>query len=93
MVNFTDGNRYSDLDPKIYTVAAAGIGGQIAGKCLAKTGLLAMGLMLLKKSGVVLLLPLPGRRGFSRAAAGADPSPEILPEGLNLSADRFKRGW
>ena len=67
MVNFTDGNRYSDFDPKIDTVAAVGIGGLIAGKVLAKTGLLAMGLVFLKKFGVVLLLPLLGlKRLFSR---------------------------
>ena len=60
MVNFTEGNRYSDFDPKIDTVAAVGIGGLIAGKVLAKTGLLAMGLVLLKKFGVFLLLPLLG---------------------------------
>ncbi len=60
MVNFTEDNRYSAFDPKIDTVAAVGIGGLIAGKVMAKTGLLAMGLVLLKKFCVVLPLPLLG---------------------------------
>lgn len=71
MVNFTEGNRYSDFNPKIDTVAAIGIGGLIAGKVMAKTGLLAMGLVLLKKFGVVLLLPLLGlKRLFSGKGKG-----------------------
>ena len=71
MVNFTEDNRYSDFDPKIDTVAAVGIGGLIAGKVMAKTGLLAMGVVLLKKFGVVLLLPLLGlKRLFTGKGKG-----------------------
>ncbi len=46
-VNFTTGNTYADFNPKIDKVAAYGIGGLIAGKVLAKAGILA-------KLGVVL---------------------------------------
>ena len=40
-VNFTEGNRYADFNPKMDKVAAYGIGGLIAGKVLAKAGILA----------------------------------------------------
>ena len=60
MTNFTPGNKYSDFDPSIDTVAKIGIGGLIAGKILAKTGLIAVALILLKKFGILLLLPLLG---------------------------------
>lgn len=40
-VSFTDGNKYSDFNPDIDQVAAYGIGGLIAGKVLAKVGILA----------------------------------------------------
>lgn len=39
---FTDGNKYSDFNPKIDQVAAVGIGGLIAGKVLAKAGFFAL---------------------------------------------------
>ncbi|WP_457646701.1 DUF2167 domain-containing protein [Profundibacter sp.] len=58
MTNFTDGNRYSDFKPSIDKVAAVGIGGLIAGKVLAKTGLIAVALIFLKKFFFLLLIPL-----------------------------------
>lgn len=58
LTNFTDGNRYADFDSSIDTVAAVGIGGLIAGKVLAKTGLLAVGLIFFKKFFFLLLIPL-----------------------------------
>jgi uncharacterized membrane-anchored protein len=58
MVNFTEGNRYSDFDPSIDKVAAVGIGGLIAGKVLAKTGMLAVALIFFKKFWFLALLPL-----------------------------------
>ena len=48
-VEFTEGNRYSDFDPSMDEVAAYGIGGLIAGKVLAKAGILAkIGIFLAK---------------------------------------------
>lgn len=41
-VNFNDGYRYADFNPDLDRVAAYGIGGLIAGKVLAKTGLIAI---------------------------------------------------
>jgi len=58
MAEFNDGNRYLDFDPSIDEVAAYGIGALIAGKVAAKTGLLAAGLLLLKKVGIFLLIGL-----------------------------------
>ncbi len=58
MVEFSDGNKYSDFNPSLDKVAAVGIGGLIAGKVLAKTGLLVTFLLIFKKFWFVLFLPL-----------------------------------
>jgi uncharacterized membrane-anchored protein len=58
MARFNDGHKYSQFDPDIDDVAAYGIGGLIAGKVLAKTGLFALALVFLKKFWFVLFLPL-----------------------------------
>lgn len=42
MASFTEGNTYSDFDPKIDNVAAWTIGGLVAGKILAKAGIFAI---------------------------------------------------
>lgn len=57
-VEFGQGFRYADFVPGTDTVAAVGVGGLIAGKVLAKTGLLVVLLALAKKFGIVLFLPL-----------------------------------
>lgn len=46
--SFTDGNKYSDFDPKVDEVAAWTIGGLVAGKVLAKVGLFAIFLKYIK---------------------------------------------
>ncbi|MFV0411154.1 MAG: DUF2167 domain-containing protein [Paracoccus sp. (in: a-proteobacteria)] len=58
MIAFNDGNRYSDYVPGVDTVAAVGIGGLIAGKVAAKTGILLMLLVFLKKGAFLLILPV-----------------------------------
>ena len=58
MVSFTEGNRYADFQPGVDTVAAVGVGGLIAGKVAAKTGLLVLLLAFLKKGAFLLLLPI-----------------------------------
>lgn len=58
---FADGSKYSDFDPDVDEVAAWTIGGLVAGKVLAKTGLLAL---LLKNIKLVLL-------GLSAIGTGA----------------------
>lgn len=58
MSNFTEGNKYSDFDPSLDKVAALGIGGLIAGKVVAKTGILLGLLLMFKKFAIVLILPL-----------------------------------
>lgn len=57
MAEFSAGERYADFDPSLDEVAAVGVGGLIAGKVLAKTGLLAAGLLILKKFWFILLAP------------------------------------
>ncbi len=55
-VNFNEGHQYADFDPKLDKVAAYGIGGLIAGKVLAKTGLIAKAGILLAKFWKVIAL-------------------------------------
>jgi uncharacterized membrane-anchored protein len=52
MVSFNQGNRYQDFDSKVDDVAAWTIGGLVAGKVLAKAGILAL---LLKNIKLVIL--------------------------------------
>lgn len=56
MASFNPGYRYEEFDPEIDKVAAYGLGALVTGKVLAKTGLLAGLLVLLKK--VWILIPL-----------------------------------
>lgn len=58
MSTFTKGNKYSDFNPSLDKVAAIGIGGLIAGKVVAKTGLLLTLLLVFKKFAILLLVPL-----------------------------------
>jgi len=53
---FTDGNKYSQFDSNIDDVAAYGIGALVAGKLAAKTGILAMLLVVFKKFGIFILV-------------------------------------
>ncbi|MCC6459193.1 MAG: DUF2167 domain-containing protein [Saprospiraceae bacterium] len=66
-VSFTDGNKYSDFDPKIDEVAAWTIGGLVAGKVLAKVGFFAIILKFLKP---ILLLVLGGGAAIWRWISG-----------------------
>lgn len=68
MTDFNPGHRYAEFDPDIDEVAAYGIGALIAGKVAAKTGLLAMLLLLLKKFWIIPVLAFGwiGRRLFNR---------------------------
>jgi len=54
-VNFNEGHRYADFNPDIDQVAAYGVGGLIAGKVLAKTGILALILKNIKVIGLALV--------------------------------------
>lgn len=58
MVSFTEGNRYADFKPGIDKVAAVGIGGLIAGKVIAKTGLLVTLLLVFKKAWFLIFIPI-----------------------------------
>ncbi|QSX37242.1 DUF2167 domain-containing protein [Shewanella sedimentimangrovi] len=58
MASFNEGHTYSEFNPEIDKVAAYGIGGLIAGKVLAKAGMLTAALLLLKKFWFLLLMPL-----------------------------------
>jgi len=74
MADFKDGQRYSDFDPSVDQVAAYGIGTLIAGKVLAKTGLLAAGLLLLKKFWFLILIGLGAIAKFFRPKKQEEPA-------------------
>ena len=59
-IDFNEGNRYADFNPKLDKVAAYGIGGLIAGKVLLKAGLLAKVGLLLAKFWKVIALAVVG---------------------------------
>jgi uncharacterized membrane-anchored protein len=58
MSNFDEGSQYSDFDPSMDEVAAYGIGALIAGKLIAKTGILVTLLLLLKKFWFVVIMAI-----------------------------------
>ncbi len=58
MAEFDQGSRYADFNPDVDKVAAYGLGALVTGKLLAKTGIIAMALVFLKKFGVIILLGL-----------------------------------
>lgn len=60
IAEFNDGNRYADFDPSVDEVAAYGLGALVAGKVLAKTGLIATAILLFKKFGLFILIAIGG---------------------------------
>jgi uncharacterized membrane-anchored protein len=60
MPAFEVGSRYQDYVPGTDKVAAYGLGGLIAGKALAKAGILAALLVFLKKGWILVLVGLLG---------------------------------
>ena len=68
--HFENGHRYADYNPDTDHLAAYGVGGLIAGKVLAKTGLLAAAVLLFKKFWFVLLAGLAafGRKLFRKSS-------------------------
>ncbi len=56
LAEFNDGWRYEDFDPDMDQVAAYGIGALVAGKVIAKTGLIAVLIVFLKKFGVIMII-------------------------------------
>lgn len=73
MADFNQGSRYEDFDPSIDEVAAYGIGALVAGKVLAKTGILAAALVFLKKFGVIIVIAVAA---FFRKLFGRKSAPE-----------------
>lgn len=55
---FRAGHRYDEFNPDLDKVAAYGIGALIAGKVLAKTGLLVLLIAFLKKFGIFIVIAL-----------------------------------
>ena len=56
IAEFNEGSRYADFDPDFDDVATYGIGALVAGKVLAKTGLIAAAIIFLKKFGIIIIL-------------------------------------
>lgn len=66
------GKRYADYDPKLHKVAAYGIGGLIAGKVLAKAGLLKVLLKPLLVVGALLIGVVARAFGKKKQEPAAD---------------------
>jgi uncharacterized membrane-anchored protein len=77
MAEFDQGAQYSDFNPEIDEVAAYGLGALIAGKVAAKTGLIAMALVFLKKFWIFLII---GVGAFFKKLFGRKDKGEIIPE-------------
>ena len=76
-VNFNDGHQYKDFDPGLDRVAAVGIGGLIAGKVLAKAGVLAkLGVMLAKFWKVIAVVLIGFFAGIRKLFGGKDKEGE-----------------
>lgn len=76
-ITFNEGNRYADFNPDLDKVAAYGIGGLIAGKVLAKTGLLAtIGLFLAKAWKLLVVGAIAVFAGIRRLFGGKAASTE-----------------
>jgi uncharacterized membrane-anchored protein len=58
IAEFNQGSQYQDFDPEIDEVAAYGIGALVAGKVIAKTGLIAAAILFLKKFGIIIVLAI-----------------------------------
>ncbi len=58
LADFDQGVRYDDFNPEFDKVAAYGIGALVAGKLVAKTGLIAAALIFLKKFGIIIVVAL-----------------------------------
>lgn len=58
MAEFNPGRRYEDFDSSVDKVAAYGVGALVAGKVAAKTGLLGVAILALKKFGIFIVLGL-----------------------------------
>ncbi len=74
MAEFEQGSRYEDFNPDLDKVAAYGIGALVAGKVIAKTGILAAALIFLKKFGIFILIGLGAffRKLFGKKEAETD---------------------
>jgi len=73
-VNFNKGYTYGEFDPKVDKIAAYGIGGLIAGKVLAKAGLLAkLGIVLAKFWKIIALAVVGFFAGFRKLFGKKDP--------------------
>jgi len=74
LAEFDQGSTYAEFDPSMDKVAAYGLGALVAGKVLAKTGLIAAAVIFLKKFGVFIVLGLGALVGrlFKKKSADDD---------------------
>jgi uncharacterized membrane-anchored protein len=83
-VDFREGNRYAEFNPKLDKVATYGIGGLVAGGILAKVGffkLLLVGLLALKKFLILgVLAAIALARKFFRKPSGQKEIPDVVRE-------------
>ena len=85
-VHYNEGSRYADFDSKYDKVAAVGIGGLIAGKVLAKAGILAkLGVMLAKFWKIIALAIFGLFAGVRKFFGGQSSSKKPVAKEDNLT--------
>jgi uncharacterized membrane-anchored protein len=91
MVNFNDGNRYADFNPKVDKVATYGIAALVAGGVAAKLGLFKLVwvfLLAAKKFVIIAVVAVTAwiKKLFSRNNTPTPPPPSVPPPPPTLSA-------
>lgn len=76
-VDFASGNKYAEFDPKLDEVAAWTLGGLVAGKVLAKVGILAL---LLKNIKLVLIALFAGGGAIWRFITGRKKEDTVVED-------------
>lgn len=90
MASFKDGYRYEQFDPDNDKKSDYSLGGLISGKVLVEVGLIAAALLLLKKFGVLVLLPL---WLMARKKLNRNKPESVVPESVtaeSVTADSVK---
>lgn len=79
MVNFNDGNRYADFDPKVDKVAAYGIAALVAGGIAAKLGLFKLLWVFLLAAKKFVIIGFAAAATWLKKIFGRKKSTPALP--------------
>lgn len=94
-VHYNEGSRYSDFDSKYDKVAAVGIGGLIAGKVLAKAGILSKIGILLAKFWKIIAIAIfgffAGMRRFFGGKETKDTTVAMDDQSSDIDSDTVEK--